>query len=48
MYEREDLSNMLVAELRAIALKMEVENVEGLRKSDLVEAISAKNESIDY
>lgn len=43
MYEKEDLSNMLVVELRAIATKMEVENVEGLRKSDLVEAISAKN-----
>ncbi|MBL4587104.1 MAG: transcription termination factor Rho, partial [Flavobacteriales bacterium] len=43
MYSKEDLSNMLVAELRAIAQKLELENVEGLRKSDLVTAISVSN-----
>lgn len=39
MYSQEDLSNMLVADLRSIAAKLEVENVEGLRKADLVSAI---------
>lgn len=34
---------MLVAELRTIAEKLEVENVESLRKGDLVEAIVSKN-----
>jgi len=43
MYETKDLSNMLVAELRAIATKLELENVEGLKKRDLVAAISGQN-----
>ena len=36
---------MLVAELRTIAVKLNVENAESLRKSDLVSAIVEKNES---
>ena len=45
MYEKENLTNMLVAELRTIAVKLNVENAESLRKSDLVSAIVEKNES---
>ena len=42
MYKQEELSNMLVADLRSIASKLEVENVEGMRKADLVQAIADK------
>ena len=42
MYKQEDLSNKLVAELRAIAQKLEIENAEGMRKADLVTAIMGK------
>ncbi|MCF8278439.1 MAG: transcription termination factor Rho [Flavobacteriales bacterium] len=45
MYDKENLTNMLVAELRTIAEKLSVENAESLRKSDLVNAIVAKNEA---
>ncbi|MFM1875152.1 MAG: hypothetical protein RL266_889, partial [Bacteroidota bacterium] len=45
MYNQEDLSNMLVAELRAIASKLDVENVESMRKGDLVKAITEKGRS---
>jgi len=43
MYDKENLSNLLVAELRTIAEKLEVENSDNLRKTDLVEAILSKN-----
>jgi transcription termination factor Rho len=42
MYDKENLTNMLVADLRSIAEKLEVENVEAMRKSDLVTAIVEK------
>ncbi|MFT4545549.1 MAG: transcription termination factor Rho, partial [Bacteroidia bacterium] len=42
MYKQEDLSNKLVAELRAIAGKLEINNSEGMRKADLVTAIMGK------
>jgi transcription termination factor Rho len=42
MYNQEDLSNKLVAELRTIAASLEVENADGMRKSDLVTAILGK------
>ncbi|MGB0918555.1 MAG: Rho termination factor N-terminal domain-containing protein, partial [Flavobacteriales bacterium] len=45
MYKQEDLSNKLVAELRAIATTLEIENAEGMRKSDLVTAIAGKSDS---
>ncbi len=43
MYEKENLTNMLVAELRTIAQKLNVENADSLRKTDLVSAIVEKN-----
>lgn len=43
MYKQEDLTNMLVAELRNIASKLDVENVETMRKGDLVKAITEKS-----
>ena len=45
MYDKENLSNLLVAELRTIAEKLEVSNSDSLRKTDLVDAILAKNSS---
>lgn len=42
MYKEEELSNMLVADLRSIAAKLEVENVDSMRKADLVQAIAGK------
>jgi len=45
MYEKENLTNMLVAELRTIAGKLNVKNAESLRKADLVSAIVDKNGS---
>ena len=43
MYKQEDLSNELVADLRTIAGKLEIENAEGMRKADLVTAIMGKS-----
>jgi transcription termination factor Rho len=43
MYEKEKLTNMLVAELRTIAKKLNLENADRLRKADLVSAIVNKN-----
>ncbi|MFT7153674.1 MAG: transcription termination factor Rho [Bacteroidia bacterium] len=43
MYEKEKLTNMLVAELRTIAKKLNLENADRLRKADLVSAIVDKN-----
>ena len=43
MYEKENLTNMLVAELRTIAKKLNLENADSLRKADLVSAIVEKN-----
>jgi len=45
MYEKENLTNMLVAELRTLAVKLNVENADSLRKTDLVSAIVDKNGS---
>jgi transcription termination factor Rho len=42
MYQKEELSNMLVADLRSIAEKLEVTDSASMRKSDLVDAILAK------
>jgi transcription termination factor Rho len=42
MFDKADLSNMLVSELRNIAEKLEVSNTAALRKNDLVQAIMAK------
>ena len=42
MYKEEELSNMLVADLRSIASKLQVENADSMRKADLVQAIAAK------
>jgi transcription termination factor Rho len=43
MYEKEKLTNMLVAELRTIAKKLNLENADRLRKADLVSAIVDQN-----
>jgi hypothetical protein len=43
MYEKENLTNMLVVELRTIAKKLNLENADSLRKADLVSAIVEKN-----
>jgi transcription termination factor Rho len=45
MYKQEELSGMLVADLRSIATKLDVEGVETMRKADLVQAIVAKGGS---
>lgn len=45
MYKQEELSGMLVADLRNIASNLEVENAEGMRKAELVQAIVAKSGS---
>lgn len=45
MYKQEELSGMLVADLRSIASNLEVENSEGMRKAELVQAIVAKSGS---
>jgi len=47
MYEKENLTNMLVAELRTIAGKLNVKNAESLRKAELVSAIVDKNGSLE-
>lgn len=47
MYKEEELSNMLVADLRSIAAKLEVENVDSMRKADLVQAIAGKGAAED-
>jgi len=41
MFDKADLSNMLVSELRNIAEKLEVSNVSALKKNDLIQAILA-------
>jgi transcription termination factor Rho len=43
MYKKEELSNMLVADLRNIASKLDVDNVDTMRKADLVEVITSKS-----
>jgi len=43
MFEKADLSNMLVSELRNIAEKLSVPSVAGLRKNDLIDAILSAN-----
>jgi transcription termination factor Rho len=45
MYKKEDLTNMLVADLRSIASKLDIENVDTMRKGDLVNAITAKGDA---
>lgn len=42
MFDKADLSNMLVSELRTIAEKLEISNVPALRKNNLIEAILDK------
>jgi transcription termination factor Rho len=39
MFDKADLSNMLVSELRNIAEKLEISNVSALKKNDLIQAI---------
>jgi transcription termination factor Rho len=43
MFEKADLSNMLVSELRNIAEKLSVPSIAGLRKNDLIAAIVSAN-----
>lgn len=43
MFEKADLSNMLVSELRNIAEKLSVPSIAGLRKNDLINAIVSAN-----
>lgn len=47
MYNQEDLTNMLVSDLRTIAMNLEVENADAMRKTDLVTAILGKGEETD-
>ncbi len=43
MFEKADLSNMLVSELRNIAEKLSIPSIAGLRKNDLIAAIVSAN-----
>lgn len=45
MHTKEDLSGKLVADLRTIASSLGIENVDTMRKADLVEAIAGKGTS---
>ena len=45
MFDKADLSNMLVAELKSIAEKLELSNASGLKKNDLIQAILAGNKA---
>ncbi len=45
MFDKADLSNMLVSELKSIAEKLELSNATGLKKNDLIQAILAGNKA---